>query len=513
MIAYNQIWPRRTSGSAPAYKAGVVLIGGDYVAQFVDADQQRKLTWIQRLARKIAQLWQPPDIERTTVLGISQAKIDALTSHFFDVGGDRKDVYADMDVMDDTVDEFARALTVLADHAMAAEFGDASFHVAMVSGDQLPSLDQKIIEALMARVRMEENLFHWTRHSLKYGDLFLERVIGRDDRLIHRLATLPPESMVRNEDRYGLLQNEPNPEDGTGYAFTQVFPGSGTPSAQFLPIQIEHVRWLQRGAEKYGRAHGYTARVAWRKIQALEEALVMNWLTRAFARLLFIIDTTGLTPSEAEDRISEFQKRLQTTDVGSGELGVQNMSIVKDVFVGKQFASDDRGEIQPDNTNVKVLDTTSSAFWNMDPIEHYQNKIVTSMGVPKGYLGIERDINAKATLTVQDRAFARTVRMIQQVMGRMILHTVEVQYALLGRPMPQLKVEWPQQYWQDEVDHSQAIKNYSDAAEKMLPLGIIDNEFVWRNFMHLPPSETAALRRRVPETPPVMEPQNPQEKP
>jgi len=237
----------------------------------------------------------------------------------------------------------------------------------------------------------------------------------------------------------------------------------------------------------------------------------MNWLTRAFARLLFIIDTTGLSRVDAEERIRAFQQRLQTTEIGSGNVGVQNMSIVKDIFIGKQFIPDDRGEYQADNTDAKVLDTTSSAFWNMNPIEYYQNKIITSMGVPKGHLGIERDINAKATLTSQDRVFARRIHQLQSVMGQMVLQVIELQYALLARPMPPLKVEWVQQHSEDMLDRSQAMKNFAEAAQIFAGLELIDKDFVWQYMLKLTPSQQAALRQRVPNTLPAKEDNAPEE--
>lgn len=332
--------PRSRLG--PHWRGGGCSLGGT-VAQIIDGDEQRKLNWIQRIGKTLSARWSKEPPPRTTTVGIAQTDLNELYTHFFDISTERKQVYDDMDLMDDTVDEFAQALDVLADHAVMGEFGEAAFQVASKSGDPLRRTDLKIIESLLERTQMREKMFSWTRDCIKYGDEFLENVIG-DDMLIHRLMHLPPKSMRRHETPDGLLQNNPDRIKKTGYAFTQVTEDGGRVVAAFLPFQITHLRWRRSGGRKYGRPQGYTARVAWRKLQALEEALVMNWLTRAFARLLFIIDTTGLAPAEAQKRIRDFQTMLQTTDVGSGKLGVQNMSIVKDIFIGKQFISDDRGE-------------------------------------------------------------------------------------------------------------------------------------------------------------------------
>lgn len=481
------------------------------MAQIVSSEEKRKLSWVQRIGQAIAKRWQREPASHTTTLGISQTSLDDLYNHFFDIASDRRQVYADMDTMDDTIDEFAMALDVMADYAITGEFGEIAFQVSTQSGDKLNRVDSALISSLLDRTQMYEKMTSWARDLIKYGDEFLQVVIGMDDRLVHRLMYMPPATMLRHESPDGLLINRPDPESGEGYAFTQIQPGTSKVVAKFLPYQIVHLRWRRSGGRKYGRPQGFTARVAWKKLQALEEALVMNWLTRAFARLLFIIDTTGLSRVEAEERIRAFQQRLQTTEIGSGNVGVQNMSIVKDIFIGKQFISDDRGEYQADNTDAKVLDTTSSAFWNMNPIEHYQNKIITSMGVPKGHLGIERDINAKATLTSQDRVFARRIHQLQSVMGQLVLQVIELQYALLARPMPPLKVEWVQQHSEDMVDRSQAMKNFAEAAQIFAGLELIDKDFVWQYMLKLTPSQQAALRQRVPQLFPAKEDNAPEE--
>ena len=49
-------------------------------------------------------------------------------------------------------------------------------------------------------------------------------------------------------------------------------------------------------------------------------------------------------------------------------------------------------------------------------IEYLHNKLFSGIKVPKAYLGFERDVNAKATLTEQGVQFARTVRRIQMAL-------------------------------------------------------------------------------------------------
>ncbi|GAG49303.1 unnamed protein product, partial [marine sediment metagenome] len=93
--------------------------------------------------------------------------------------------------------------------------------------------------------------------------------------------------------------------------------------------------------------------------------------TRAFARLLFIIDTTGKGPLEAAAAIEKFKSTLKTRQVATDTKGAQQISVVKDIYIAKTFRTEG-GKVQPGLTDVKVLDTSNTGFWNLSAIEYYQ---------------------------------------------------------------------------------------------------------------------------------------------
>jgi hypothetical protein len=53
---------------------------------------------------------------------------------------------------------------------------------------------------------------------------------------------------------------------------------------------------------------------------------------------------------------------------------------------------------------------------NLTDVFYFQDKMLGGIKIPKSYIGIERDINAKATLSQQDIQFARSVRRLQLAM-------------------------------------------------------------------------------------------------
>ncbi len=447
-----------------------------------------------RLRRRIARLlagndW--PKASSTTVGGIGAELFSTLAAPFMGTSTKRIEVYRDMEEMDDTVDEVSTSLDILADNAVSAVGGSQkSFWIAYYDSDAVSRDIRLLIEDTLQRTRWYEKAYGIARDTLKYGDTFLQYVISNDGRVL-RLMWMPPATMDRQEDAQGRLY--PN-----GEAFVQVHPSTRIPLAAFYPWQIEHLRWNHTGSNMYGRALGFTARTSWRKLQAMEEALVINWLTRAFARLLFILDVTDMTEKEAVAHIRNFKNRLLTQKVAKGVEGVEKLSVVKDIFIGRAY-HEIGGRAQQGLADVKILDTSNSGFTNLEAINYYRGKVVMSMRVPKAYLGLEKDINAKATLEQQDRRFARTVQAVQKLLSEAIRHTINLQLALSGirkDSVPYL-VMWPPTAIGDAVASAQSLRLNAVADKELVALGVIDAEYIATHHLNMPQVEWEALKARL----------------
>ena len=238
----------------------------------------------------------------------------------------------------------------------------------------------------------------------------------------------------------------------------------------------------------------------------MEEALVINWITRAFARLLFMLDVTGKTPKEAQASIREFMANLQTRKIAKDVQGVEQLSIVKDICVGRSY-HEIGGKAQEGLTDVKVLDTSSTGYMNLAAIDYYRSKILMSLRTPRAYLGLEEDVNAKATLVQEDRRYAKFIMKVQGLLTEGIRETIDLQLALQGVDPTKVQyiVEWPSQGWTDLVEDSEALLNYAKADEILLKLGVIDREYIGTRQIGLSSVEFDAMQGRVAKDPPVPE--------
>lgn len=329
----------------------------------------------------------------TTVVGVTSERLDDPLLGLGRIGGEhelssvRLDIYRDMDEIDGLMPEGSRALDILADNAVNSPEGtQRSFSLRFDEGRKVSQSVQSVILDVVDRTRLQEKAYEIARSALKYGDNFQQIVVGKG-MYIERLMYMEPASMRRNEDATGLLMT--GKEKGR-WAFEQYVPRTNQFIAGFYPWQIEHVRWARSGKSKYGRALLHTARYPFKKLQSMEEALVVNWLTRAFARILFKLDVTGKTPQEAQAYLEAFMQKLNRR---SGT-DMERMTVAKDIAIGLSY-HDMGGKREPSRDDVQVLDTSNTGFWNITAVEYWRDKFITATGVPKAHLGLEQDINAK----------------------------------------------------------------------------------------------------------------------
>lgn len=407
----------------------------------------------------------------------------------------RQQVYEDMEEIDDTVPEGSRALDVLADNAVNAEGGGLYSFIVTVEGARS---HQRLIDDLIARTGLREKMYAVARDAAKYGDCFMQVVIS-DRMRVERLMYMPPQSMRRFEDERGLLRSGNTEED---CAFGQFDPATGKFLAGFYPWQIEHLRWNRSGASKYGRSQLFAARPAWKKWDAMNEALVINWLTRAFVRLLFELDVTGKTQEEAQQYLRKFMEQLQTRTSAAGIIEGKPLSVAKDIALGNTYKNLN-GQWAPSLNKVSVLDTSNSGFWNISAIEYWRNKFISATGVPKAHLGIEQDVNARSTLQWQDERFARTVRRIQSMLSEFLSHLIRLELLLSGVDPRRVeyKIDWAPPSTLDLLEKAQALQAIGMAAKPLLEWGVVDQDWLRVNALRMTPTQAQALAGLRPEQP------------
>jgi hypothetical protein len=435
----------------------------------------------------------------TTVTGTMTVNmINAWAKSIFELSSSRMDVYDEAEEMDDTVEEINVGLDKLASTTMAGREGSQETFTVHFAEDSDPRAEE-IVDQLIRTTKLRDKSYTIIREGLLHGDKFIQPVVDKSLRIV-RIMQMPVRSMHRNEDDTGLLlEGETEGE----WAFEQRQEKTNRWLAGFYPWQIIHLRWNRRGEDKYGRSLLYPSRVSFKKLRAMEEALTINWLTRAFARLIFLLDHTNLSKKQRELRIKQFQESLLTTTMADGSTGKDPLTVVKDIFLSVGYHTDvsDDGKPVPELTDVKVADTSSAGYRDLSPIKYYLRKMLRPLRIPPAFLGIEDEVNAKATLNDQKDEYAAFIRWIQSWFSLYLVELFDLALLLQGIDPLKAKYEivWPAPFKDDEFQGARTDMVRAQADKLRLEQGVIDQTWIATRRMGMSDEEWQEIQARIAE--------------
>lgn len=442
-----------------------------------------------------------PAQKQTTQSGIQAEAFVNLTDKLFRVRQGRTMVYLDAEEMDDTSEEVSVALDILADNATTSDDGEQESFT--VTSEDQAVLDE--IQEINANAHLEDEAYSLIRNLLKYGDSFSEIVVNGEGDIV-ALAQLPPRTMHRNEDAEGnLMLGEPKYDESGKClnkmgecAFEQRNPDTDEVLAAFYPWQIVHIRHNWDGMSLYGRSHLRVARIIWRKLKAVDEAIIIARLVRAYPKLLHEIDTTGLSPNEAKSAIHNYIRGIrQQTSVGASR--DKDFSVTSDIYVGRAMLTGPDDKLVANSSKVSLLEADGGTIYNIDDVKNYLAvKLRSVLRVPSAYYNWEEQINAKATLTGQDIEYVRFLRRLQKLCGEALeqVYTVGLVLAGMDPNTAEYEITWPGLKSND--DQAQAVAYFNEAQGDQIyaGLGTIDNEWLRRNRFEMDDDELAEMAAR-----------------
>jgi len=463
---------------------------------------------IERIAglifRSQPQLGPQQDQQQSTKSGITVQALQSVFDQYFKSQSDRLAVYKDVDEMDEVSEEISVALDTIADNATTSEDGQQmSFQVA--SDD--PKV-QAVIDDVVDAARLHGKVYSIVRNLIKYGDNFGEIVVNAEGQVVE-LRQLPPSTMFRNQDSRGdLLLGRPEYDPsgncttkGGTCAFEQRAEDTQTVVAGFWPWQIVHIRNNHDGFRPYGRSHLRVARIVWKKLKAVEEAMIMARLIRAYPKLRVKVDTTGLSPAEAKAAVTEVHQALNQRQALDGRRE-QPYQMTSDVYLGVPKVKDSSGKFSENASTVELLEPTAQAVYNIDDVKGYfHRKLLVCLRIPPAHLGWEEMVNAKATVSQQDVQYVRFLRRIQQMVGHALEQVFDTALVLQGMDPAQAAYEitWPMLSASDESAAADAELSRAQADNVYAQLHAIDAEWIMQHRFDMTDEEMEELRARMDE--------------
>lgn len=308
-------------------------------------------------------------------------------------------VYRDMDQMDNECGEAGRAIDIVASNLVTPDEDSGGANCLMWGSDDRQV--KRVLDELMKRTRLPMNALAQIRHTLKYGDTFLEKVMD-DQGLIWVLKNLSPYTMERVENDRGRLLR-----------YVQV-DTSGAEMERWDGWEVLHMRHNPPLGHRYGKAFLWRARKVYRQLNLMEDGAVVSMLTRATQRHLHKVPLPDLgKTSQAEfNAYVEQRKRRHDYDTTSGTYTAEHNPLNEsDIFVA----------VTPDHKHggVEVLEGQQNFSGVRDMLQYFQTKLLINTGVPPSYMGIERDVSNRATVAQEEIEFARQLRSLQAMFARM----------------------------------------------------------------------------------------------
>jgi len=387
----------------------------------------------------------------------------------------RLNFFKDYEAMDsDAI--ISSALDIYADEStMKSEYGD----VLEINTDN-ENIKQILHNLFYDVLNIEFNLWPWIRNMCKYGDFFLQLEIDEK----YGVTNVIPLSVYDVSRIEGLDPENP--------AYIKYLIESATTEHRYKSeksatrtelenYEVAHFRLLSDSNYlPYGKSQIEGARKIYKQLTLMEDAMLIHRIMRAPEKRIFKLDIGNIPPAEVDNYMQQVINKMKKAPVVDETTGDYNLkynmqNITEDFFL--PVRGGDSG------TNIESL--PGLTYEATEDIEYLKNKLLSSLRIPKAFLGYEEQIGSKATLAAEDVRFARTIERIQRItlseltkIG--IVHLYSQGYQDSDLINFELDLTNPSTIYEQEK--IELWNNKTSLAEQMLRDGIVSSNWVYKNI-------------------------------
>ena len=411
------------------------------------------------------------------------------------IEGDRKKRYKEYEDMDG-YPEISSAFDIYSDDCTQENIDGTPWDI--VTDDEMVKAE---IANMFDQTNMVRYLWDISRNVVKYGDMFIETIIDLNNakRGIQRIKILNPTYIYRVEDEFGylkrFLQEVPKKSDWTSYgSIGPVLDDSRMISLD--PGQIVHFRLHTSDPTHYpyGKSVAAAARVTYKSLKMMEDAMLIYRLVRAPERRIFYIDTGSLPASKAEMHIKKQMDKFKKNknynrQTGNIEENYNALAADEDFYI----AVNGRGS----GTKIDTLPGADN-LGEVDDVKYFRDKLLAALKIPKDYI-VEKDNTPerKANLAQLDVKFARVITRIQKSI-EIGLETLAKRHLMLkGFPntlINDLRIKLP-------APSDMALKRQLDTDEQkarvvqaVKGLGIFPMDKIYKDYYQLSDNEIQEMK-------------------
>jgi len=245
--------------------------------------------------------------------------------------------------------------------------------------------------------------------------------------------------------------------------------------------EVAHFRLLSDSNYlPYGKSQIEGGRKTWKQVTLMEDAMMIHRIMRAPEKRIFKLDIGNIPPNEVDNYMQQVINKMKKAPVVDEDTGDYNLrynmqNITEDFFL--PVRGGDSG------TNIDSL--PGLTYEATEDIEYLKNKLLSSLRIPKAFLGFEENVGSKATLAAEDVRFARTIERIQRITISeltkiAIVHLYAQGYQDADLVNFELNLTNPSTiYEQEKVE---LWNNKTSLASSMLQDGLVSSEWIYKNI-------------------------------
>jgi hypothetical protein len=363
----------------------------------------------------------------------------------FTISRDRTSRYDDFDRMDgayiqgmlDEIVEAALTFDTNEDEAEDPLLTARAFKVDL-SG-YATSGPRQVIADTLESTNLRTKLFAITRDLLKYGDEFVEPLVDPSNTLV-AIRSHNVRYLVVNLDEKGNLRTDTDLQ-GNPMAYQQKSAEGGV-LAGWYPNELFHLKLYPSDKAAYSlRSFLDGSRATWRRLDWMEQAVVVTRVTRAGPRGVHYVDLTGKSNEDAKKSFRDYMSAIVRRLTPGGTANKVPMQADEDYFIGQTYRTGPDNKLYPSLNRLEMLDPNLNGLGSIPDLRYIQQQLFTRISAEM--LGLQEQ--RPSDLTGQDIAFGRLVKYIQRdVLGpQLVRRTLDYALALKGYYKVPYKLVWP----------------------------------------------------------------------
>jgi len=395
-------------------------------------------------------------------------------------------IYSDYDTMDyDAI--IASALDIISDECTLKNDMGEVLQIRSSNEDI-----QKILYNLFYDVlNIEFNLWSWIRQMNKYGDFFLKLEIAEKFG-VYNVIPYTAYHIQRQEnydpEHPNAVRFKYSPEGfysgGSGYYGVPNTFEKDENIIYFDNYEIAHFRLITDvNYLPYGRSYLEPARRLFKQYILMEDAMLINRISRSPDRRIFYINVGSIPPNEVENFMQKTISTLKRTPLIDHETGQYNLkynmqNLLEDYYI----------PVRGNDTVTKIDTAAGLQFDGITDVIYLREKLFAALKVPKAFMGYEKDLTGKATLAAEDIRFARTIDRIQRIVLSELYKIALVHlYAqgYNGDELTNFELDLTTPSIIYDQEKIALLTQKVDLAQKIIETKLLPTDWIYDNIFHL----------------------------